>query len=82
MGQARITGSLLWTTPAFNQLPLPLFITIIKKTFVKLQKLVGYIITGTYIISASLNYHQSLESGKRSKVPEIKNIYHFNDYMK
>ena len=75
MGQAGITGSLLWTAPAFNQLPLVALYYFWEKTFVKLQKLVG-------CVSASLNYHQSLESGKRSIVPEIKNSYHFNDYMK
>ena len=50
-------------------------VLLLGKTFVKLQKLVGY-------ISASLNYHQSLESGKRSIVPEVKNSYLFNDYLK
>ena len=58
MGQAGITGSLLWTAPAFNQLPLVALYYFWEKTFVKLQKLVG-------CVSASLNYHQSLESGKK-----------------
>ena len=65
MGQAGITGSLLWTAPAFNQLPLVALYYFWEKTFLKLQKLVG-------CVSVSLNYHQSLESGKRRVVPEIR----------
>ena len=63
MGQAGITGSLLLTAPAFNQLPLVALYYFREKTFVKLQKLVG-------CISAGLNYHQSLEFGKKSVVPD------------
>ena len=57
MGQAGITGSLLWTAPAFNQLPLVALYYFWEKTFVKLQKLVG-------CVSVSSNYHQFLESEK------------------
>ena len=61
MGQAGITA------PAFNQLPLVALCYFWEKTFVKLQELVG-------CASASLNYHQSLESGEKSVVPEIKQL--------
>ena len=57
MGQARITGSLLWTCSGIQSIAIGGIVLLLGKTFVKLQKLVGY-------ISAGLNYHQSLESGK------------------